>query len=49
MTQTEVTTGTETETTETTEQQQQQPLQKKRRRGHLTTFVDAVSLAAQKF
>ena len=56
MTCTEMTAATTTSTktttgTKTTKQQQQQPPppQKKSRRGHLTTFVDAVSLAAQKF
>ena len=41
--------GTATTDTATSEQQQQQPTQKKERRGHLTTFVDAVTLAATKF
>ena len=34
--------------TETTEQQQQ-PTQKKKRRGHLTTFVDAVTVSAEPY
>ena len=43
--------GTATTDTATTEQQQQQhqPTQKKKRRGHLTTFVDAVTLSAEKY
>ena len=45
--------GTATTDTATTEQQQQQqqqqPTQKKKRRGHLTTFVDAVTVSAKPY
>ena len=45
------TTDTATTDTATTEQQQQQqqPTQKKKRRGHLTTFVDAVTVSAKPY
>ena len=39
----------DTATTDTASEQQQQPTQKKKRRGHLTTFVDAVTVSAKSY